>query len=72
MAIMPIEDFVFVRRTDRNAGDENFPHAGIAAHTHRVTTTIPRIEIADHADAFDRWGPDGKQCACDIIDASRV
>jgi len=37
-----------------------------------MTTSIPGIEVADYADAFDSRCPQRKQAAIDLIDGFKV
>jgi len=65
---MPVQDFKFIQCTFSQAGDKNFPDAAISQATHRMTATIPLVEIADHADTLGIGRPGGEDDAVDTVD----
>ena len=65
-------DFVLVVRAPSGARNEDFPDAALDALAHRVTATVPIVEIADDADPARVRSPNGKSGARDPVDATRV
>ena len=57
------QQFEFVARARRNAGQEQFPHAAFAAQAHGVAAAVPEIEVADHAHARGVRCPDRERGA---------
>ena len=51
------EDLELVALADGDAGNEDLPHAARAERSHRMPPAVPRVEVADDADAHARWGP---------------
>ena len=65
---MPVTDFVLVDMARIQIGDEKFPDAAAASHSHRMASAVPAIEIADDAHPFRIGCPDGKKHAGEAID----
>ena len=65
-------DREFVKRTDRQLGEEQFPNAARDVLTHRVGSAVPAIEVAHDADAFRIGGPNGKVDSHHVVDFAHV
>ncbi len=65
VAVRP-DDLVFVFGAGLGFGDEDLPKP-VAAHAHGMPTSIPKIEVADHADPLGRRRKDRKAHAFDAV-----
>ena len=54
------------------AGDEDLPDAARLEPPHRVDAAVPRVEVADDADALGVGRPDAEMHAGGLADAHRV
>ena len=66
------EDLVLVTAPDRDVGDEQLPHAAGAQRAHRVQASVPRVEVADHADRAGRRCPHGEGDALRAFELARM
>ncbi len=55
-----------------DAGQEDFPDAGIPAKAHRIAPPVPFVEIADDGDAPGVRRPDGEMEAVDAFERHRM
>lgn len=62
----------FVQLAFSHNGDEQLPHACVAAAAHWVDATIPLVELAHHTHPFGIRRPHGKQRAGDAVDRPQV
>ena len=60
VAVVPALDLELVDLTLAEIGNEQLPDAGRSAVSHRMATTVPVVEVADHADALGVGRPDGE------------
>ncbi len=67
MAIMA-EQLILVAVAGMQAGNEQFPDAGMAAVAHGVAQAVPAVEVADDADALHMGRPDREQAAGNAVD----
>src|ERR1700693_6066321 len=67
-----VSHFELVMGPFHDAGDENLPDPGFDPFSHRMTSTIPAIEITYDADALGVGTPDGKSCACMPINLGQM
>ena len=56
-------EFIYVAGLE--ARDEEFPDAGKPEHAHRMSPTIPAVEVADHGNALCVWRPHRERNALD-------
>jgi hypothetical protein len=64
---IPVADLVLVQIARRQAGDEQFPDAGAAAHPHGVDAAVPVVEAAHDGDPLGVGGPDGEAHAVGAV-----
>src|SRR5262249_5821527 len=65
-------DFVFVMCSLSDAGDKDFPDAGLAKRTHLMEAAIPIVKIANDTDALGVRSPNAKTCAGDAVDSAEM
>ena len=63
---------VFVERAWSDARNEQLPDARLAAQTHRMSSAVPGVEVADNGHAARVGRPDGKADALDAADRHRL
>ena len=56
-AAIAVADLELVQIARAHVGDEQLPYAAAATHPHGVDSTVPAVEIADHADPFGAGCP---------------
>src|SRR5262249_12854561 len=61
-----------VPRAGRDPRHEYLPDAGSAERAHRMQTSVPAVEVADHADRARVRRPGGEGDAGDAVDRSEV
>ncbi|MNX69897.1 hypothetical protein D3C86_1011320 [compost metagenome] len=61
------KDFVFVGLARLQAWDEQFPDAGRVAQAHRMTATVPDVEVTDYRYSFGIWRPYGEAHTVDAV-----
>ena len=66
------DDIELVARAFGDARDEQLPHAGAVAQTHRVAPRVPGVEITDHRDAAGIRRPHGEARAAHAVDGHHV
>ena len=66
------EKLVFVQRSRPDAGNEQLPHARLAAQAHRMAPAIPGVEVADDRDAARVGRPDREAHTLDAADRHRL
>ena len=65
-------DFVLVAGSHPDARNENLPDTALATQAHRMTATIPGVEITDDADPLRIGRPHGKGHALDTVDLAQM
>src|SRR5690242_21739244 len=69
---IPAQYLVFVKRSFRNAGNEQFPDPAGFVHSHRMHSPIPSVETTRYADTGGVGRPDGETNAGYAINFYRV
>ncbi|MCY1238390.1 hypothetical protein D9M72_511260 [compost metagenome] len=67
-----IEDLVFIGKAALDAGNEDFPDAGVGAQPHDVSPAVPVVELADDGNALGIGCPDGEVVAVGAVMVDRV
>ncbi|GDJ52757.1 hypothetical protein BvCmsKSNP120_03028 [Escherichia coli] len=62
-----INHLVFIELTVMRPRDKQFPDAALFTQAHRVTATVPVVELPNHRDPTGVWSPDRKTRTCDAI-----
>lgn len=67
-----VEDLVLVDKARIDAGNEDFPNAGVGAQPHDVATAVPVVELADDRNTLRIGCPDGEMVAAGTVMLDRV
>ena len=67
-----VQQLVFVALALRSAGNEDFPHARVAAFPHHMAAAVPAVEVAHHGHPGGVGGPHGEMHARVAFMAHRV
>ncbi len=72
IAVVPRRNVILVGTAHADARKESLPDPRRTMSAERMTAGIPGVEVADHADARRRRGPDGKPRSRPAADPGRV
>ena len=62
-----INHLVFIELTVMRPRDKQFPDSALFTQAHRMTATVPVVELPNHRDPTGVWSPDRKTRTCDAI-----